>query len=99
MIAQMASSSGLLRDYVALVKPRIIVLLLFTALGGMFLAAGGAPELSLVVLVFVGGTLASGGANALNQYLERDIDLHMSRTHDRPVVTGRRSARLFSSTT
>jgi protoheme IX farnesyltransferase len=100
VIAQMASSSGLLRDYVALVKPRIIVLLLFTALGGMFLAAGGAPEVSLVVLVFAGGTLASGGANALNQYLERDIDLHMSRTYERPVVTGRippRHALLFGA--
>ena len=89
----MVSSGGLLRNYVALAKPRIIVLLLFTALGGMFLAAEGAPEVSLVLLVFAGGTLASGGANALNQYLERDIDVHMRRTHDRPVVSGRVSPR------
>jgi protoheme IX farnesyltransferase len=94
----MASSSGLLRDYVALAKPRIIVLLLFTALGGMFLAADGAPEVSLILLVFVGGSLASGGANALNHYLDRDIDLQMSRTLERPVVAGRippRHALLF----
>ena len=61
MIAHMASSGALFRDYVALAKPRIIVLLLVTALGGMFLAAQGVPDLSLVLLVFAGGTLASGG--------------------------------------
>ena len=100
MIVQLASSSGLLRDYVALIKPRIIVLLLFTALGGMFLAAEGAPEISLVALVLAGGTLASGGANALNHYLDRDIDLRMSRTNERPVVAGRippRHALLFGA--
>ena len=93
MIAHMASSGALFRDYVALAKPRIIVLLLVTALGGMFLAAQGVPDLSLVLLVFAGGTLASGGANALNQYLDRDIDHHMSRTSGRPVVAGRIPAR------
>ena len=89
MIAQVAVPQSLIRDYVALTKPRIIVLLLLTALGGMFLAAEGAPEVRLVLLVFVGGTLAASGANALNHFLERDIDGRMSRTRDRPVAMGR----------
>ena len=89
MLVQVATSQSLVRDYIALTKPRIVVLLLFTALGGMFLAAGGAPDVSLMLLVLGGGALAAGGANALNQYLERDIDGQMSRTRNRPVVTGR----------
>ena len=89
MIAQVAASQSLVRDYVALTKPRIIVLLLLTALGGMFLAAQGVPDASLVLLVLGGGALASGGANALNHWLDRDIDGQMNRTRNRPVVAGR----------
>ncbi len=73
----------------ALAKPRIIVLLLVTALGGMFLAARGVPDVQLILLVLGAGALAAGGANALNQYLERDIDERMTRTRSRPVVSGR----------
>ena len=89
MIAQFAAPRGVIRDYLALTKPRIIVLLLLTALGGMFLAAEGAPEMSLVLAVLGGGALAAGGANALNHWLERDTDGLMSRTSQRPVVAGR----------
>ena len=89
----MAASQGVIRDYVALAKPRIILLLLFTALAGMFLAAKGAPDASLVLLVLGAGTLASAGANALNHGIERDIDRLMTRTRNRPVVTGRISPR------
>ena len=64
----------------ALTKPRIIMLLLFTALGGMFLAAQGTPDVLVMVVVLVAGTLASAGANALNQWFDRDIDEAMSRT-------------------
>ncbi len=81
------------RDYVALTKPRIISLLLVTALCAMFLAAGGVPALHLIVLVLVGGALASGGANAINHYLDRDIDKLMRRTTNRPVASGRVSAK------
>ena len=88
-MAQVAASQTLLRDYVALTKPRIIVLLLVTALGGMFLASQGAPEASLILLVLGGGALASGGANAMNHALEKDIDERMDRTRERPVATGR----------
>jgi len=90
MIAQIAAShSGVVRDYVALTKPRIISLLLVTALGGMFLAARGAPDPWLALLVLGGGALASGGANALNHVLDRDIDELMQRTRGRPIVNGR----------
>ena len=72
----------------ALTKPRIIVLLLFTALGGMFLAAQGTPDIVVMLVVLVAGALASAGANALNQWFDRDIDEAMSRTRKRPVVVG-----------
>ena len=93
MIAQAATSRRLLSDYVALTKPRILSLLLFTALCGMFLAAGGMPEARLILLVLSGGALAAGGAHALNHYFERDIDALMTRTRDRPVASGRVSPR------
>ena len=93
MIAHLPVSRSLVSDYVALTKPRIISLLLLTALGGMFLASQGPPEATLVVLVMVGGALAAGGAHALNHYLDRDIDALMSRTRHRPVASGRVSPR------
>ena len=84
-----STSWRVIRDYIALMKPVIISLLLITALGGMFLAAEGVPPLSLALLVLSGGTLAAGGAQALNHYLERDIDRLMSRTRHRPVADER----------
>ena len=89
MIAQVTASQSVVKDYLALTKPRIVVMLLFTAFGGMFLATGGAPDPWLTLVVLSGGALASGGANALNQYLDRDIDERMQRTRTRPVVMGR----------
>ena len=62
------------RAYVALTKPRIIELLLVTTVPTMVLAQGGIPPLPLIGAVLVGGSLAAGGANAINQYLDRDID-------------------------
>ena len=76
-------------DYLTLTKPPIILLLLVTALGGMFLAANGKPSLSIVLLVCAGGALGAGGANSLNHYLDRDIDELMTRTKQRPVPGGR----------
>ena len=81
-------SQSVLRAYVALTKPRIISLLVFTALGGMFLASRGVPDPLLTIIVLSGGALAAGGANALNHYLDRDIDRLMRRTATRPVVSG-----------
>ena len=80
---------AVLNDYVTLTKPPIILLLLITAAGGMFLAAKGVPSLPLLGLVWAGGALASAGANALNHQLDRDIDLVMSRTRQRPVADQR----------
>ena len=80
-----SSRADTLRAYVALTKPRIIELLLVTTVPTMVLAAGGIPPLSLIGSVLVGGTLAAGGANAINQYLDRDIDERMRRTRNRPL--------------
>jgi protoheme IX farnesyltransferase len=81
------------RAYLALTKPRIIELLLVTTIPTMFLAAGGFPEWSLVCWTLLGGTLAAGGANVLNCYLDRDIDALMHRTAHRPSATGQISGR------
>lgn len=77
-----------LRGYLSLTKPQIVVLVAFTALGGLFLASAGAPDPILVTLVLGSGSLAAGGANAINHYLDRDIDGRMRRTSGRPVVIG-----------
>lgn len=74
--------------FVALTKPRIIELLLVTTLPTMFVAARGLPSVPLMVATLVGGTLAAGGANAINMYVDRDIDAVMHRTARRPLVTG-----------
>ncbi|MFE7131967.1 heme o synthase [Streptomyces sp. NPDC057638] len=77
-----------LKAFVALTKPRIIELLLITTVPVMFLAEGGVPDLWLVLATCFGGYLSAGGANALNMYLDRDIDALMQRTAHRPLVTG-----------
>ncbi len=84
---------GAWRDYLALTKPRIMILLLITAAAGMFVGAGGMPELGQLVVLLAGGALASAGASALNNYLDRDIDgLMGARTASRPIVAGRITA-------
>ena len=74
--------------YVALTKPRIIELLLVTTVPTMVVAERGLPPLGLVAATMLGGTLAAGGANAVNMYVDRDIDRLMLRTQGRPLVTG-----------
>ena len=78
----------MINGYIALTKPRIISLLLITALGGLFLASEGFPDPITTLVVLVGGSLAAGGANAINHFLDRDIDSKMSRTSQRPLVSG-----------
>ncbi|MDP6548958.1 MAG: heme o synthase [Dehalococcoidia bacterium] len=92
-LGRYAWAARLFADYLALTKPPIIMLLLVTALGGMFLAAGGVPKLSVLLLVCAGGALAAGGANALNHYQDHRIDGMMSRTWQRPLPSGRVSRR------
>ena len=87
--------------YLALTKPRIIELLLITTVPTMVVAERGWPGLWLVVATVIGGTLAAGGANAVNMYVDRDIDKIMKRTEGRPLVTGEiepRNALIFSVT-
>ena len=77
------------KDYLTLMKPPIIVLLVITAIGGMFLAAEGIPSLQTLAFVCLGGALGAGGANAINHFLDQDIDAMMSRTVKRPVASNR----------
>jgi heme o synthase len=77
------------RDYLTLTKPRIMVLLLVTAAGGMVVGAQGVPSAELVAATLGGLALACGGASALNHVLDRDVDARMKRTSRRPVAAGR----------
>lgn len=86
--------------YFALTKPRIIELLLVTTVPSMIVAARGMPPWDLVLFTLLGGSLAAGGANAINCYIDRDIDGIMHRTKKRPLPTHRiepRKALLFGS--
>jgi len=78
----------LLRAYVALMKLRVVELLLISTIPAMILAEKGVPSLGLIVATLVGGTLAAGSANAFNMVLESDLDKLMERTAERPLVTG-----------
>jgi protoheme IX farnesyltransferase len=89
--AREQTQTSLARDLVMLTKPRIISLLLVTTVAPMFVA--GNPGWLLVVIVLVGGYLMAGGANAVNMYLDRDIDTQMSRTRLRPIPSGRMGPR------
>src|SRR2546426_11662326 len=84
---QEQTRTSLLRDLVMLTKPRIISLLLVTTIAPMFVA--GNPGWLLVLVVLLGGYLMAGGANAVNMYLDRDIDTQMARTRLRPIPSGR----------
>lgn len=87
------SRGGRARAYLALTKPRIIELLLITTLPVMFLAADGFPPLWTMVATLLGGTLSAGSANAINCYIDRDIDARMRRTRKRPLATSSVSPR------
>jgi heme o synthase len=77
-----------LLDYMALTKPHVIELLLVTTIPAMILAKRGVPPLPLILTTLVGGFLAAGGANAVNCYVDRDIDDIMARTRGRPLPRG-----------
>jgi protoheme IX farnesyltransferase len=86
--AEVSASSSVgesLRAYLALTKPRIIELLLVTTVPTMVLAQRGVPSIWLMAAVVFGGSLAAGGANTINMYLDRDIDDLMRRTRHRPL--------------
>ncbi len=86
-------------NYLILTKPLIVALLVSTTIAAMFIAQGGMPPLSLLLLTFLGGTLTAAGASALNSYFDRDIDPHMGRTSRRPIPSGKiapRDALIFA---
>lgn len=80
--------TSVLGGYVALMKLRVVELLLITTLPTMVLAEQGWPSWGLIAVTLIGGTLAAGGANAINMVVDRDIDALMERTKNRPLVTG-----------
>jgi heme o synthase len=87
--ARERSVPAVLRDYLALTKPRIIALLLVTTVATMFAADPSGPALATVLWTMLGGYLAAGGAGAINHYVDRDRDARMARTRGRPLVSGR----------
>ena len=88
-----SSLFSVIKSYISLTKPRIIELLLVTTVPTMFLASNGWPNWFLVLATLIGGALAAGGANALNNVVDRDIDALMDRTAHRPLVTGKVTVR------
>jgi protoheme IX farnesyltransferase len=90
----------LVRAYIALMKLRVVELLLISTIPAMILAQQGIPDAALVLATLVGGTLAAGSANAFNMVLESDLDKLMKRTSKRPLVTGvigKNHAAIFAS--
>jgi protoheme IX farnesyltransferase len=77
------------RIYLELMKLRIVLLLCFTAVTTMIVAADGFPKASVLIPTWIGGVLAAGGSSAVNQYLDRDMDARMARTSRRPIPSGR----------
>jgi protoheme IX farnesyltransferase len=88
-LAARRSVGSTVRAYVDLTKPRIILLLLITTVPAMILAERGMPSGWLILATLLGGTVSAGGANALNQYFDRDIDEVMARTRRRPMPSHR----------
>lgn len=89
--APLAGVRQVISDYLELTKPKVQSLLLLTTVATMEVA--GDPKVSKIALACVGGYLSAGGAGAVNHYYDRDIDLEMARTADRPIPSGRVSPR------
>lgn len=79
----------IVRAYTELMKLRIVALLVFTTVTAMIVAYQTIPPLALLIPTIIGGILSSGGASAMNQYLDRDMDALMTRTSRRPIPSGR----------
>lgn len=77
------------RPYVELMKPRIVILLVFTCVTSMIVATDSLPSVDLLIFTILGGALSAGGASAINHYLDREQDAKMARTARRPIPSGR----------
>ena len=80
------------RAYIELMKPRIVTLLVFTCVTSMIVAANRIPPIDILIFTIIGGALSAGGASAINHYLDREVDIKMTRTARRPIPSGRISA-------
>ena len=78
-----------IKDYTTLTKPKVNLLLVITALSAIFLASDNFPSIQVLIAVIIGGTLASGGAGAINHSIDKEIDNTMKRTSERPVAGDR----------
>jgi len=83
------SLEDLVRAYIELTKPRIMLLLVFTCVTSMIVGANGLPSPDLILFTILGGMLSSGGSSAINQYIDREMDAKMNRTARRPIPSGR----------
>jgi protoheme IX farnesyltransferase len=88
-VVTLVASRRRLADFVSLTKPRVVVMIVLTALTGYYLGQRGEPDYLRLVHALVGIALAAGGALALNQVMERDLDARMARTRSRPLPDGR----------
>jgi protoheme IX farnesyltransferase len=77
------------KDFFALNKPIVVLLLLATTFGGMVMGYGGVPPIRIVLVTLVAGGLAAGGSGAVNQYIDKELDVAMTRTSNRPIPAGR----------
>ena len=77
-----------IKGFITLMKLRVVELLLVTTVPTMIVAEEGLPSIFLIMATLLGGTLSAGGANAINMFIDRDIDPLMERTRHRPLVTG-----------
>lgn len=83
------TASNIFKDYLQLMKLRIVLLLCFTTVTAMIVAAGGLPSAAIILPTIIGGAFAAGGSSAINQYVDRDMDAKMARTARRPIPSGR----------
>jgi protoheme IX farnesyltransferase len=88
-VSPAAVSHSRIADFIALAKPRLNFLVVVTTGVGYFMAQRGVTDWGRLMHTLLGTALSAAGASALNQYLERDLDLKMARTHDRPLAAGR----------
>lgn len=84
-----AAGHSLIKTYLELTKLRIVLLLVFTTVTAMFIAAEGSPPFAILMPTILGGALAAAGSSVINQYYDRDMDAKMSRTARRPIPSGR----------